>query len=48
VLIHNIVLSEEAFDELSKLFPRKDFEDRVVLLNKIFTVGFRQIASGAI
>ena len=29
VLMHNIVLSEDAFDELGKLFAGKEFEDRV-------------------
>jgi len=48
VLMHNIVLSEDAFDELGKLFAGKEFEDRVVLLNKIFTTGLRQVASDSV
>ncbi len=43
VVLHNLVLSEEAFNALSKLFAGKDFEDRVVLLNKIFATGLRQV-----
>jgi hypothetical protein len=43
--MHNIVLSEDGFDELGKLFLGKGFEDRVVLLNKIFTAGLREVAS---
>lgn len=45
--MHNIVLSEEAFDELSKLFAGKDFEERVVLLSEIFTDGLRRVRRSA-
>ena len=41
-------LSEAAFDELSKLFAGKEFEDRVVLLNKIFTTGLHHVALAAV
>jgi hypothetical protein len=43
VILHNIVISEEDFDELAKLFSGKDFEERVVLLNRVFSAGLRQV-----
>jgi len=45
VLMHNIVLSEDDFEELGKLFLGKCFEDRVVLLNRIIAAGLREVAS---
>jgi len=43
--MHNIVLSEDDFEELGKLFLGKCFEDRVVLLNRIIAAGLREVAS---
>ena len=39
VLMHNIIIGEEALDMLSELFAGKSFQERTVLLNKIFTTG---------
>jgi hypothetical protein len=48
VLMHNIIVGEAALDTLSKVFNGKSFEERAVLLNRIFTGGLRQVERGAI
>ena len=47
VLMHNIIVGEEDLDLLSELFAGKTFQERAVLLNKIFTAGLRAVAAGA-
>lgn len=43
VLMHNIIVGEEDLDMLSNLFAGKSFQDRAVLLNRIFTIGLRLV-----
>lgn len=45
VLMHNIVVGEDDLDVLSKLFAGTSFQDRVVLLNRIFTTGLCAIVN---
>ena len=45
VLMHNIIVSEEDLDLLSKLFAGKSFQDRAVLLNRILRTGLRLVGS---
>jgi len=41
-------LSEANIDELSKYFTGKNFEERAILLNKIFTIGLRLLVSSQV
>jgi len=43
VLMHNLIVGEEDLDRLSKLFAGKGFEDRAVLLSRIFATGLRSL-----
>jgi hypothetical protein len=45
VLMHNLIVGEEDLDRLSKLFAGKGFEDRAVLLNRIFATGLRSFVA---
>jgi hypothetical protein len=47
VLMHNIVVGERDLDLLSGLFAGKSFQDRVVLLNRVFSTGLRAVAASS-
>jgi hypothetical protein len=47
VLMHNIIVGESDLDLLSRLLAGKSFQDRAVLLNRVFATGLYAVAAAA-